>query len=327
MSDCGPHPFRFAVSAPTGVTSVREWTEQIRRIEAMGFDAAVVADHFTGGYDLEPMVALTAAAGVTSTLRLQTGVLGNDYRHPVLVARMAAALDALSGGRFVLGMGAGWMASDYTAAGIALDPPGVRVDRFTEAVTIVKGLLRGGPYSFTGTHYRIDALTIAPTPVQRPHPPLFLGGGSPRVLRLAGREAQIVGINASLAAGELGAHAVLDLRADRVAEKIGWVREGVHAAGRSLDGIELEMNHWLVRITPTVAEGEEFLAKIAARYEIAPEVLAHSPSVLVGTVEQCADTLVERREQLGFSYLQLDAGFAPKDLDSLAPLVARLAGT
>ena len=320
-------PFRFAVSAPTHVPSRREWTDAIRRIEGMGFDAVVVADHFTDGYDLEPIVALTTAASVTSTLRLQTGVLGNDYRHPVLVARVAAALDALSDGRFVLGMGAGWMASDYHAAGISLDSPGARVDRFTEAVAVVKGLLRGEPFSFAGSHYMINELTIAPQPVQRPHPPVFLGGGSPRVLRLAGREGQIVGVNASLAAGRLGSHAVLDLRAKRVAEKLGWVREGAAAAGRDFADLELEMNHWLVRITNSTSDAHEFLAKIAARYEVTPEVLAESPSVLVGTVEQCADTLHARREEYGFSYLQLDAGFAPKDLSSLAPLIARLAGT
>jgi alkanesulfonate monooxygenase SsuD/methylene tetrahydromethanopterin reductase-like flavin-dependent oxidoreductase (luciferase family) len=224
-------------------------------------------------------------------------------------------------------MGAGWMSSDYTAAGLPLDAAGVRVERFAEAVAVVKGLLRGEPFSFTGSHYAIRDLTIAPAPVQRPHPPLFLGGGSPRVLRLAGREGQIVGVNASLAAGALGTHAVLDLRADRVAEKIGWVREGAHAAGRDPDDLQLEMNHWLVRITDSVAEGDEFLAKIAARYEVRPDVLAASPSVLVGTVEQCADTLRARREQFGFSYVQLDAGFAPKDVASLEPLIALLAGS
>jgi probable F420-dependent oxidoreductase len=293
----------------------------------MGVHAVVVADHFTGGYDLEPMVALTVAAGATSTLRLQTGVLGNDYRHPVLVARMAAALDAFSDGRFVLGMGAGWMSSDYEAAGLVLDPPPTRIERFAEAIAVVKGLLRGEPFSFSGSHYTINDLTISPAPVQRPHPPLFLGGGSPRVLRLAGREGQIVGVNASLAAGALGAHAVLDLRAERVTEKVAWVREGATSAGRDLGDIELEMNHWLVRITDSVREGDELLAKVAARYEVPLDVLAASPSVLVGTVEQCADTLRARREQFGFSYVQLDAGFAPKDLASLEPLIALLAGT
>jgi probable F420-dependent oxidoreductase len=320
------HPFRFAVSAPVQIPSVGVWTAELRRIEDLGFHAVVVADHFTDGYDLEPMVALTAAAGATTTLRLQTGVLGNDYRHPVLVARMAAALDVVSDGRFILGMGAGWMASDYEAAGLTLDRPGVRVDRFAEALTIVKGLLRGDKFSFTGEHYTIHELAIAPVTVQRPHPPLFVGGGSPRVLRLAGREAQIVGVNASLAAGALGAHAVVDLRAERVLEKIGWVRDGATAAGRSLDDVELEMNHWLVRVTTTAAEAEAFLAKIAARYEVEPAVLAASPSVLVGTVQQCVDILQERRERFGFSYLQLDAGFAPADLAPLAPIVAALAG-
>ncbi len=215
--------------------------------------SVVAADHFTGGYTFEPMVALTAAAAATTRLRLQTGVLGNDYRHPVLVHRMAALLDVVSDGRLVLGLGAGWMTSDYEAAGIALDPAGVRVSRFAEALAVIKGLFGPEPFDFEGEHYAMHSLDGLPKPVQRPHPRLFVGGGSPRVLRLAGREADIVGINASLHAGELGAHAVRDLSVERVAEKIGWAREGATAAGRDPDALELEMNHWLARVTPSAA--------------------------------------------------------------------------
>ena len=181
-----------------------------------------MADHFTDGYDLEPMVALTAAAEATSTIRLQTGVLGNDYRHPVLTARMAASLDVISDGRFTLGLGAGWMRSDYDAAGIALDAAGVRVGRLEEATQVISGLLAGGRFTFTGDHYAVD-LELLPSTIQRPLP-LFIGGGSPRVLAIAGRHAQIVGVLASLAAGEIGRHAIVDQTSERVTEKVGWVR-------------------------------------------------------------------------------------------------------
>src|SRR5205814_541358 len=115
-------------------------------------------DHFTDGYTIEPMVALSAAAMCTTNLRLQTAVLGNDYRHPVLVHRMAATLDVLSGGRVELGLGAGWMLSDYEAAGLAYDPPGRRIDRLEETIAIVKGLFGAEPFSFVGATYTIRAL-------------------------------------------------------------------------------------------------------------------------------------------------------------------------
>jgi probable F420-dependent oxidoreductase len=317
-------PFRFAVTMPPPRPPLSKWHDSLHRIEDLGIGTIVAADHFTQGYDFEPMVALTAAASATANLRLQTGVLGNDYRHPVLVHRMAALLDVVSNGRLVLGLGAGWMTSDYEAAGITLGPPGARIGRLEESIAVIKGLFADEPCTFEGEHYRVAALDGLPKPVQRPRPPFFIGGGSPRVLRLAGREADIVGINASLAAGELGAHAIRDLSQARVAEKVEWVREGAEGAGRSLDDLELEMNHWLARITSTPAEADDFLVRVGTQYDVDPALLADSPSVLVGTVGQCIETLIKRRQALGLSYLQLDAGFPTPHLEAFAPVVAAL---
>ncbi|HZP28543.1 MAG TPA: TIGR03621 family F420-dependent LLM class oxidoreductase [Acidimicrobiia bacterium] len=322
-----PRPFRFAATLPAPARPLSAWHGEVRRLEDLGVDTLVAADHFTQGYAAEPMVALTAAAGATTRVRLQTGVLGNDYRHPVLVHRMAALLDVVSDGRFVLGLGAGWMTSDYEAAGIALDEPAVRVDRFEESLQVLKGLFGDAPFTFDGRFYRVHELDGLPKPVQRPHPPFFVGGGSPRVLRIAGREADVAGVNASLRAGELGEHAIRDLSCERVLRKVGWVREGAAAAGRDPDSIELEMNHWLARVTPTVADAEDFLGRVAARYGVDAALLAESPSVLVGTVEQCVETLQARRERFGFNVLQLDAGFPNPGIADFAPVIAALSGT
>src|SRR4051812_6983233 len=112
--------------------NLEPWDEDIRRLDAAGFDTLAVADHFTGGWTLEPMVGLAAASLASPRLRFQTNVLSNDYRHPVLVHRMAATLDVLSQGRFELGIGGGWMSSDYEAAGLPFDRPGLRIDRLAE---------------------------------------------------------------------------------------------------------------------------------------------------------------------------------------------------
>jgi alkanesulfonate monooxygenase SsuD/methylene tetrahydromethanopterin reductase-like flavin-dependent oxidoreductase (luciferase family) len=145
-------------------------------------------------------------------------------------------------------------------------------------------------------------------------------------LRFAGREADIVSIVASLRAGELGTHAVDDLMPERVEEKLGWVREGMAGAGRDPSAIVLSINHWLVRVTETEAEADAYLGKVAARHGVDPSSLAASPAVLVGTVPRLVDVLHERRERFGFGHLQLDAGFPPRDIESLFPLVRQLAG-
>ena len=173
------HPFRFAATLPPPVPPLPAWRESLRKLEELGIDTLVAADHFTQGYESEPMVALTAAAAATTSARLQTGVLGNDYRHPVLVHRMAALLDVVSEGRFVLGLGAGWMTSDYEAAGIPLDEPATRVDRFEEAIRVVKGLFGDEPFTFEGDHYRIHALDGLPSPCSVRTRRSFSGAGAP----------------------------------------------------------------------------------------------------------------------------------------------------
>ncbi|GAB4198422.1 MAG: hypothetical protein OHK0022_17750 [Roseiflexaceae bacterium] len=142
-----PRPFRFGVVA-SAPQSRQAWHEQARRAEALGFATLQIWDHF----DAQPaaLPAIVAAADATTTLRFGTQVLANDFRHPALLAREAATVDLLSDGRFELGLGAGWNADEYRRAGVAFDPPGVRVERLRESVQILKRLLAGGPVSFAG---------------------------------------------------------------------------------------------------------------------------------------------------------------------------------
>ena len=317
-------PLTFAVTPFLTVESSDAWRDQLARIEDAGVSAVVLADHFTEQWTIEPLAGLAAIAMCTTRIRLQTGVLSNDYRHPVLTHRMAALIDVLSGGRLTLGMGAGWLRSDYDAAGLTMDTPGARLQRLAESVTIIKALFGDEPVTFDGEHYSLTGLQGRPAPAQRPHPPIFIGGGGPRMLHFAGSVADVVGINASLHAGALGADAVYDLLVERVREKVGWVHDGARAAGRARDDYELEMNIWLMRITTTAGEADDYMARVAARYEVAPEILAASPSVLVGTVEACADALLARRDELGITYWQLDAGLSAPDPAVVAPLISRV---
>src|ERR1700738_1909427 len=185
-------PFRFGVNVRSA-ESRAEWRAKARKIEALGYQILNLPDHLT---DLvSPLPALVSAAEATTTIRVGTNVLNNDLRHPVLVAREAATVDLLTDGRFQLGLGAGSMQSEYDEVGLAFEAGATRVERLAEAVTIIKGLMKGEEVTFAGRHYRMTGHTISPLPVQKPHPPILIGGNGPRLLTLAAREADIVGFS------------------------------------------------------------------------------------------------------------------------------------
>jgi probable F420-dependent oxidoreductase len=317
-----PKPFRFGVQAsapPGGLTGTAAdgdaWRGLARRVEDLGFDTMTVADHLDAQLAITP--AITAAAEASTTLRVGGLVWCNDYRHPVVMAKEAATIDVLAGGRFELGLGAGWMTSDYVSAGIPLDRPGVRIDRLAEAVTVIRGLWSDGPLSFEGDHYRIDALEGWPKPVQRPGPPLLLGGGGRRMLELAAREADIVGLNVSLAKGVIDADAGPNATAEATFEKLRWIHE---AAGARYDDLELQVR---VHVAAVTDDREGLAEALAPALGVSPTDALLSPHALAGTEEQIVETLIERRERFGISYV----GMGADAMEAMAPIVSRLRGT
>jgi probable F420-dependent oxidoreductase len=285
-----------------------------RRIEELGYSTATMPDHFTP--QLAPMPALQAIADATSTLRVGALVFDNDYKHPVVLAKELATMDLLSEGRVEVGLGAGWMATDYQQSGIAYDSPKVRVDRFEEAITVIKGCFAPGPFSFEGTHYQITNYDATPAPIQQPGPPLLIGGGGKRVLTIAAREADIIGINATLTAGEVGPDAFATMTADAVATKVQIVHE---AAGNRLDQIEMNIRVFMATVTNDAAGTISGLAQMLA---VEPEMIENSPFALIGTVEQIVEKLIERRERWGFSYVIV----GEENINDFAPVVSHLAG-
>jgi probable F420-dependent oxidoreductase len=315
-----PRRFRFGVIHEDPQPPAR-WTGHLRRIEELGFSTFLIRDHFVPdffGDQPAPLVGLAHAAGVTSRLRLGTMVLAVDYRHPVLLAKEAATLDVLSEGRLELGLGAGWLRREYEGAGIAFEPPGVRIERLEETVRILEGLFAPGPFSFSGKHYSVTDLDGYPKPAQRPRPPILIGGGRRRVLTLAGRVADIVGIlTTSVATGT-----VVDDPAERLAvsveEKLAWVREG---AGPRYPDIELSLIPTLVLEKDRERAAAELIAA-RAWSGVAPADVLAMPSVFIGSLEDIAEQMEERRARYGFSYYVV----SDRQLDRAAPLVARLAG-
>jgi len=251
----------------------------------------------------------------TTTLRIGTLTLDNDFRHPALVAGDAATLDLLSEGRYELGLGAGWMQTDYDRAGIPFDPPGTRVGRLMESVRIIKGLFGETPVTFAGEHYTVTDFPGFPQPVQRPHPPILIGGGGRRMLAFAAREADIVSIIPSLSAPNT--LSLADLASSVVDEKFARLRE---AAGERFDVLEL---HALIQRVIVTDDRQREAEALGARWGITADVAGDSPYLLIGTVDEIADSVRAHRERFGFSYLTV----FERDMDAFAPVVARLAGT
>lgn len=309
-------PFRFGVQAKAA-GSRSEWVELVRKIEDRGYSTVTMPDHFDE--QLAPSVALMAAADATEVLRIGALVWCNDYRHPVVFAKEAATLDLLSEGRLELGIGAGWMTSDYAEAGMTYDRPGVRIERLTEAVEVLRGLFADGPLSYAGEHYTIENLEGMPKPVQKPHPPFLIGGGGPRMLRLAGQVADIVGINPNLAAGAITGDVALDATAERFDEKVGWVRDG---AGDRFDDLELQLRTFIVAVTDDRMALAQSLTG-AGGLNITVEQGLESPLALIGSPSQIAEDLRVRRKRFGFNYIVVGVD----EFEAFAPVVAELAGT
>jgi len=319
-------PFRFGVGA-TDASSRKEWVAYARKVEALGYSTLVIGEHlsFVSAGSLGPLAALMAAADATTTLRLGSHVFTNDFRHPVLLAQEAATIDLLSDGRLELGLGAGWLRADYDVAGVSFDPPAVRIERLEEAVALIKGLFGDEGVTFAGRHYQVQDLNLFPKPRQRPHPPLFIGGGGRRSLTLAAREAAIVGMDTKATAEGTKDYATTSAAA--IDERIGWVRQ---AAGARFTDLEIHVLVHAVKVTEDRQQGAAQLATelaswpatVVSNATLSIEHILASPRFLIGTIDQIVADLQERRERYGITYITVFGEY----VDTFSPVVAQLAG-
>lgn len=289
-------PFRFG--AQLFKLEEGEWLERVRRVEELGYSTVFWPDHF--GDQWEPVAALAAAAAVTERLRVGSLVYDVDYRHPVVLAKAAATIHLLSGGRHEFGLGAGWMKSDYDEAGMTYDSPGVRISRLEEALQIIRSMWTEEKTTFSGKHYQItEVAQAAKLPAGGP-PQILVGGGGKRVLSIAGRYADIVGINPTMHEGKVTPQTAQDLAPERVREKLSWVCEAAEGAGRDAGEIELQSLVFLVALTddPTgIRNG------IAQQTGMTVEQIKGAPLFLTGPASEVRDQLEKRREETGISYI------------------------
>ena len=310
-------PFRFGVGASQLATDLERWPEHARRIENLGYSVLTVGDH-PSMRAAGPLTAVAAAALATTTLRVGTYVLANDFHHPVRLAREIATLDQLSGGRIELGLGAGWLETDYETYGAPFDPPSVRIARLAEALQIISMFFAGEPFVFDGDHYNVDVSHAFPTPYQSPRPPLVVGGGSRSILSVAARFADVVALTNSLAGGSKDLHdpSLASGTWEATMSKLNIVRE---EAGPRFESIELGALVQRVVVTDDI---DETAAQIAVTVQATPEQVLNSPNFLIGDVARIVDRLQEQRDATGISYLTVVSANA----DAFAPVVSALAG-
>lgn len=314
-----PRPIRFS-AGPGRLRDRATLVGDGQLIERTGYSTFMLADHFM--IPFAPLIALQAVADATQTLRLGQTVLNQDLRHPAVLAKELATLDVLSGGRLEIGLGAGWMPDEYDQAGIPFDSAATRIDRLEEVLVILKGLFGDAPFSFAGKHFTITGLDGTPRPVQRPHPPILVGGGGRKLLSLAGRHADIVQVLPRTVRGT-APDSTRPFTAEAYEEKIGWVRQ---AAGDRFAEIELAAQLLNVTITDDPDAGfEEFFQRFASRSGSAAglsrEELRSSPTVAIGTLDEVCDKLLQTRDRLGISYFAAPYGSSPA---LLAPVIERL---
>jgi probable F420-dependent oxidoreductase len=300
-----------------------EWRTIARQAEDLGYSTLFVADHYLGPgpvYDrsrhlpqnLAPIAAIATAAGATERLRVGCRVFAVDFHVPAVLAAETATLDLLSEGRLEVGLGAGYLRDEYEAMGLAYGDGPRRVDKLVEVVALLKAHWSGEQMDLTGEHVNVHGYAGLPRPVQKPHPPVMIGGTRKRLLTLAGREADIASLNHVPFGGT-------DDGLTPQEELLRRVRYIEEAAGDRFSDIELETSPYWIAITTDAASAVE---RLAGTVNVSPDRLADHPNVLVGSVAGVAEDLVERRELTGISYITIPYAH----MHDFAPIVARLAG-
>ncbi len=303
-----PRPFRFALQG-RNLGNRDALIELARQTEALGYDELFSFDHIG---TVDPFIPLVVAAEATSRLRVGPLVLNNELHHPALLARTAATVDKLIGGRLVLGLGTGYAQSEHDAIGMPLREPGSRVTRFEESVIALRSLLDTGASHLDGAHHHLAVTDLGIRPAQD-HVPLLIGGHGKRVVGIAARHADIFQFT-GLTHGEGGELAAGGFGIAAVRKRSRWLAE---AAGDRLGDIECSA---LVQSTQIGPITDDDLGAMAERFQVSRELIDETPFVLIGSVEQIVDKLERLRSDAGISH------FVVREAEGFAPVVAALAG-
>ena len=307
--------FRFLAPMPRLSRNARKWEADLRHIEDLGFHSVVVSEHYSHGWAMDALTAMNFALASTTHLRAMPLVLNNDLHHPAILAKAIATADVLSTGRVGVGIGAGWLEDDYKALGATYDAAPTRIGRLQEALQIITAFFAGVPVTFDGYDYKLDGLEALPRPAQIPRPPILVGGGGAKMLALAGRYADIVGVHCRQGRRAFDEKAARGLSRTSIDKKIRMVSTAASNADRPAPEIQFtcyDVNIGGAQVTPIRPSFSDYIAAH-------PRDFADSPTSLHGDVDKCVDDLQRWSEELGISYWHLG-----ENVDALAPIVTRL---
>lgn len=291
---------------PRLAATPEQWRAGVLHLEEAGFDYVAISEHFSGGWAMDALTAMSFALAATTRLHVMSLVLDNDMHHPGILAKAIATADVLSGGRALLGLGAGWLADDYTALGLSFDPPARRIARLREALGIVRRFFLDESVDADGPTYHLAGLEALPRPTSPGGPPILVGGGGRGILTLAGQLADVVGIHVTLGVDGFSPRAAAELSGARVAAKVAVVREAAVAAGRPMPAFQMTPAVVVVAGRPATRPRPGFTDYVAEHADL----FADSPAVLVGSAQQVADDIRRWNAELGFAYWHLGADTA-----------------
>ncbi len=306
-------PFRFGLQASFSETG-DEVREQAKRAEASGYDILTIADHL--GF-IDPFVGCAVAAESTTTLKVGTQVLNVDFHPAALLARSAATIDLVSDGRFELGIGAGHMKSEYLEAALPFDRAGLRVQRMSDTIDIVRGLFAGHEVSFDGADRSVHGHTLAPLPTQGADLPILVGGNGDRVLEIGATKADIVGFTGFFYDAEQERPVLSHMSSAGLQDRVDHVESFGGDAER-----QMLIQRAVVDIDD--ARAAAVIASDIRAFNDNPAAVQDSPFTLAGSVDAICDELVACRERFGVSYFTFFTNRASPEIDEV---VARLAST
>ncbi|MBM4266242.1 MAG: LLM class flavin-dependent oxidoreductase [Deltaproteobacteria bacterium] len=287
---------RFGIQLGIGLGDIARLRDLAQMVEDLGYDVIYFPDHLVlegperqrvDAPSFDSMAMATIVATATKRVRIGHMVLCNLFRHPAMTAQSLATLDHLSKGRALAGLGTGWTETEFRMTGIPFPPIGERLRMLDESLTCIRGLWGEAPFTHAGEFFRFEAADILPRSVQKPHPPIVLGGGGKGLLRVAAKHADVLNLIADVGKqGYISMEGAAKLGDDVFRGKIDFVRAEAAKLGRDPNSIEISNFAFTMVMSDTAEASKGVREAVASFVKTTPDAAARAPMALLGTPEE-----------------------------------------